>query len=703
MTSNTIAAEIGYNKVTQSDIFTSGEVDLLIVRLGYKDHPLDDSNPYYCDDASVKKVIEGAGGGPVVKGKAWEGGISGFYSTSSYGKMSLKVRDIIDIQMSGNKEDYISSDDDEMLVIYRDVISSEEYNTLFHQKLQEKGYLESYDEETDKMTLNTFDEDGNGMIDAMIMMPCEYHTMGSSAEWWAFSNVGINGHTYIPFGSYSEDANFGFLTHELGHLLLGLDDYYVLSGFSDMVTPNVMSSGLGDLDAYSKYLVGWLNDENTVNVDITETDNGVISLTPSDSDTDDGKKLALFDYYGLNTVVAEYIEGINNNASGKYPDPKKGFRFYLTDKNGKMKESYLSFDIDSPIEEWSQVAGEGEEINNLFDLGMDIKNIKTGDNASFEFSINNDDLYYDESEIVRIDLRGKEKASGKVDLIEYDSGQSGSKIVLVQTDSRTYLCMVVDEGNYIHLNGEVDRRKYLLCHELDHSGNMKICKNIFYNHFYEYNTINGKIDTKCPVISIEKDENSNSKPVNNMDDYYLTSEPLLWHVNYSAKDAYIGLYDYSDGLYLKNLNETDNGISFSYNFPFEETENEEPEDPEKPVDPDTPEKPTDPYDPEEPATVPVDQDDPSDVPNEKVEVQPLSDNGNSESGRQVSVIKGGAVSRENKTTKGSGSQSEKVEKVPLTGIRDTGKRETAMMFAAIASGGAVLAALRKKKAKKRGR
>ena len=202
--------------------------------------------------------------------------------------------------------------------------------------------------------------------------------------------------------------------HETGHLLLDLPDYYDLNGFdtyhySNHSVENIMNTGYGDYDAVAKWHMGWLNDSNIIRLYPNDNDTATVSLAPSDSDSDQGKKIAIinlsdFIYYSetdeeLEThysVAIEYIAGTNNNNFQNMSHPQ-GFRFYLIE--GKPDESDVSAEDaqvirayktgkydPSPFQHISyQVLNEEDEIHDLFELGIDISDISTGDNPSFTY------------------------------------------------------------------------------------------------------------------------------------------------------------------------------------------------------------------------------------------------------------------------------------------------------------------------------
>ena len=431
--SSVYAADIGYHRSTSwaDPIFNKGEVNALVVRVGFNDHPLDESNPYYRDDLYMRKMFEGAHGGVSSHGYTWDG-LDGYLRTSSYGTMSFRIGDIIDLQLEEDLGSYFEDED------YDADPNSEEatapWSDFFQETLKEKIFS--------MVDVSDYDEDGDGNIDTLYIFNCA-PKRGVSDQVAGFvtditgENLpgGVNSYMYMSFYDEQtpeeEDELFFVLVHETGHLLFDLDDYYELEGFySDFYGPgNIMDINLADLDGFSKYLIGWLDDENTISYDPSAEKSGEVSLTPSDSESSEGKKLAFFDYGG-GKIAAEYVSLRNNNKTGE----KEGFRFYLIGRDGKISKAYC-FDDEEYLT--SQVVGSGDDMQDLFGLGLDVYDIKTGENPSFSFR--STIAAYDDSEILNIDLSDKKGKEGSVTMKDPASEDEGTKFIFVRDGQKTEL------------------------------------------------------------------------------------------------------------------------------------------------------------------------------------------------------------------------------------------------------------------------
>ena len=427
------AADIGYQRSTSwtDPIFNKGEVKALVVRVGYEDYSLDESNSYYRNDLYMRKLFEGGDGGVTSYDQTWDG-LDGYLRTSSYGQMSLKIGDIIDVQLDKDIGSFF--EDEEFFEDPESLEATSPWCDFFQEDLKKMIYS--------KINISDYDEDADGDVDALYIFNCAPQR-GVSADIAGFvtdikgNNLhgGVNSYMYMSFMDeqtpFEEEQLFLTLVHETGHLLFGLDDYYNLEGFSyETVGPgNIMDQNLADIDGYSKYLIGWLDDENILNCDPASEKSFKVSLTASDAGTSEGKKLAFFDY-GSGKIVVEYISSANNNKTGT----KAGYRFYLVGSDGNMSQAYYFEDEEGFP---SQVVGEGEEVHDIFGLGLDIYDVKTGDDPSFSFSsaIN----AYDESEILRIDLNDKEGEYGKVRLIDPRSEVDGIKFIIIKDGHKTQL------------------------------------------------------------------------------------------------------------------------------------------------------------------------------------------------------------------------------------------------------------------------
>ena len=388
----------------------TGQIKALVVRVGYKDFPLDGSNEYYtlANDDFIKSIFEGTDNNSDLP----YNGARDYIEKSSYGKMSLALGDIVDIQMDNDIDSYIfpyglpENDFDD----YEIWINNPSYRGPY--------YVIDSDEFERKLlnTINISDYDSNndGIIDALYILD----TANRRSLFPGITNFSTplhHGNVWIPLYMNRDIKTLTkTFIHETGHLLLDLPDYYDLNGFDTYHYPNysvenIMNTGYGDYDAVAKWHMGWLNDDNVIHIFPNNNEIATVSLTPSDSDNDKGKKLVfinLKDYAYIDdideelekyyNIAVEYISGSNNNHFSNLIKPK-GFRFYLLEdydyesgipseyshinrayKTGKYDPSFLQHIS-------YQVLDEEDTIENLFDLGIDITEINAGDNPSFTY------------------------------------------------------------------------------------------------------------------------------------------------------------------------------------------------------------------------------------------------------------------------------------------------------------------------------
>lgn len=195
-----------------------------------------------------------------------------YYYKSSYGALdfSFTILDYYYLDTDSTKFNTLSSLTDST---YTDTIYELSKDAL------------SYAKNTYSLDLTEFDTDNNGAIDSIWMVyMCPYKTRGDT--FWAFSGYGnetLNkedpvSNTYgwisIDFlkGEYTIDETNNpdsgldahVLIHETGHML-GLNDYYDTNKIDEISAINdplgsidMMSSDLGDMNPYSKLILGWI-------------------------------------------------------------------------------------------------------------------------------------------------------------------------------------------------------------------------------------------------------------------------------------------------------------------------------------------------------------------------------------------------------------------------------------------------------------
>lgn len=217
---------------------------------------------------------------------------------------------------------------------------------------------EALDYLDDKMDLTKFDSDGNGTIDAVIMVNTlsvdstnpfqwayRYWNLYKNEENKPFSYDGVYALDYIwmsyafmhekvtPSGKiyYTDTSvmNPQTFIHEFGHIL-GAEDYYDTSYRSSsgpMKGNDIMDSELGDHNPYTKFIYGWLTESRLVTTDSQVT----LTLTPFNETGDsiiiannwDESLGAFQEYY----ILIYYKSTGLNSGEGGYHD-KEGIVLY---------------------------------------------------------------------------------------------------------------------------------------------------------------------------------------------------------------------------------------------------------------------------------------------------------------------------------------------------------------------------------------
>ena len=279
-TNGTYAEENGateYEEIEESDEIYSpngrlynGDFKALIVRVGFSDYPLNETNEYYKNyaDDYIKSLYEGRTGG---FGLPYNG-LFDHLNTSSYGKLNMTIGGIVDVQLDNSLESYIGE---------YSVINFYEIDE-FCEKLYSKINVEDYD------------SNGDGIIDALYLWNFTGDSMG---EAWGYC-YGVFDENYkeklfvaIFFPDYvleDDKRLLNVLIHETGHLLR-LPDYYALPDYPRSVPRadigNIMGwagTEKGDYDAISKWKQGWLSSENVTVIDLVNSEKGRVELTPYD-------------------------------------------------------------------------------------------------------------------------------------------------------------------------------------------------------------------------------------------------------------------------------------------------------------------------------------------------------------------------------------------------------------------------------------
>ena len=166
---------------------------------------------------------------------------------------------------------------------------------------------EALDYLDDKMDLSKFDSDGNGYIDAVVMINTLTVNSDSNFSWafrywniysdgddnlYQYDGVSANDYAWMSYGFIHESADkFGRPTynnnsvinpktyiHEMAHIL-GAEDYYDTSyedEFGPLWGKDIMDASIGDHNPFTKISLGWITSSRLVTTDSS------ISLTLED-------------------------------------------------------------------------------------------------------------------------------------------------------------------------------------------------------------------------------------------------------------------------------------------------------------------------------------------------------------------------------------------------------------------------------------
>ena len=208
-----------------------------------------------------------------------------YYYRSSYGKLDIKCGATLTYTAAYPRDYYTYNP-----------------NALFYE------VAKAIDDNPDTygVDLSDFDGNGDGVLDALYVLFAGENT-GWGSTWWPtmrhYSNTDESAQTSFGHGNHkvTPDASVLLdktqaaspddrqpvctLIHETGHVL-GLPDYYHYSDGSSSTAQGIgvfdmMNSNQGDHNAFSKWLLGWIDDADITRVCVSE--NGVKAVRGSQS------------------------------------------------------------------------------------------------------------------------------------------------------------------------------------------------------------------------------------------------------------------------------------------------------------------------------------------------------------------------------------------------------------------------------------
>lgn len=305
----------GKEYILNSRTPTVGDVNVLMIRLGFADYPVDDEEDPADSEETLLSYFDGS-----------QSSINGFYETSSYGKLRLHCDTVYTYNAQYDREDYSAA-----------------FSTYSVDDLMQEA-LTALDEAID---YRDFDSDGDGHLDVVCF---DYAgSMGNWGDTW-WPHVAENGHAEVEGKTVSVYSllrgDLNTFIHEFGHIFGAADYYSYISGQANMImTYDMMSTTVGDHNGFTKWSYRWLEDEDIAFVD-KATGDTVVSLAPIETPLGDGKKIAVVaPSFSSDTrflddfFLVEYDAGEGNNqAVFEDYEFEPGFRIFHVNAEAEYME-----------------------------------------------------------------------------------------------------------------------------------------------------------------------------------------------------------------------------------------------------------------------------------------------------------------------------------------------------------------------------
>jgi len=290
----------------------TGDAKMLVVRVEFADVTFENSKNY-----SEEELLHMMIGNEETGFYPYES-LNAYYKRSSYNKLNITTDQVYTCTLSKNRDEYEWEDTGEQELI--------------------KEVMEQLDATVD---FSEYDMDQNGKIDGICINFAGENT-GWGSTWWSHkydfldSNFKCDDVTpagYVFLETYEVNDSYGTQTliHETGHLL-GLPDYYSQYG-NGIGTSDMMNNNRGEHNGFSKWLLGWIEEENILKInkasDITK-----VELAPlSSEDPGNNKMIAVIapedtSIYSEYFVV-QYDEYIGNQSIFELENP--AYRIFHVD------------------------------------------------------------------------------------------------------------------------------------------------------------------------------------------------------------------------------------------------------------------------------------------------------------------------------------------------------------------------------------
>lgn len=311
---------------------TTGDINALVVRLGFADYSVDDEDDPADSEETLLSYFDGTDDNSIIT----------YYENASYGKLRLHCDTVYSYEAVYERKEY--DEENNEAASNPEGLITETLNAL----QDEIGDIDRYDSNDD------------GYLD-FVVFDFAGPMGGWSTTWWPHVNrtddVEVLGKHIAPYSILRGDIST--FTHEFGHII-GAEDYYsYMDGHTNnIMTYDMMSRDIGDHNGFTKWTYGWIEDDQIAYVD-KNTGDTTVELTPIET-TENGKKIAVVapsidrasGFFGEYFLV-EYDSGEKNSKQVfEEHDLVPGFRiFHVNAKTNYMEEGgligYTTDNVDS--------------------------------------------------------------------------------------------------------------------------------------------------------------------------------------------------------------------------------------------------------------------------------------------------------------------------------------------------------------------
>ena len=291
----------------KSGMATTGNARILLIRVDFPDYSFSEDDT---EDA-LKQIAFGAAGEDQ-PGYPYES-LSAYYERSSYGQLHISGQ-VASYKAVNNRDTYSRN----MASLFKEAMTA----------LDAQG-----------MDFSQFDGNADGLMDGVYIHFAGPNT-GWGSHWWRYkasyegAPFALDGVALSDYVTLHDNSAYGARTliHETGHML-GLADYYSYTAQTyenGIRTFDMMCDNTGDHNGFSKWLLGWIKQEDITRVSAAD---GSAALTLSAISGNAGSKIAvvsptdsgMFSEYFL---IQYDVPGLNNEGV-YYPDvPDSGFRVF---------------------------------------------------------------------------------------------------------------------------------------------------------------------------------------------------------------------------------------------------------------------------------------------------------------------------------------------------------------------------------------